>query len=257
MRLLFLFEWLARFFHLGAALRIQRLIRGRAKYKAGQKGTVFVHMCAYNGQDTIREAVQSMRAQSHSEWHLLITDDASTDDTWSVIQQLADEDDRIEVARMPENLYQNGKSNRNVGLVSFLAGNWDFYTILDQDDVAEGNWLERCLMIDWKGVYALRMWNARYDLNLQKKFYEYPTAAQIMVPRKGLVGMKYRRSTGVPVDTDFLYRLEYRAVKSFEAIVVAPFLCQKMRFSETNQTANPEAVTIGRWAFFWKYFWSA
>lgn len=214
-------------------------------------------MCAYNGAKTIREAVQSLQAQSHSEWHLLITDDASTDETWSMIQELADEDDRIEVARMPENLYQNGKSHRNVGLVSFLAGNWDFYTILDQDDVAERHWLERCLMLDWKGVYALRMWNARYDRDLEQKFYEYPAAAQIMVPRKGLVGMRYRRNTGIPVDTDFLYRLEYRAVKSFKAIVVAPFLCQRMRFAETNQTANPESVTIGRLGFFCRYFWSS
>ena len=158
---------------------------------------------------------------------------------------------------MPENLYQNGKSHRNVGLTSFLAGNWDFYTVLDQDDVAEKDWLERCLKLDWRGVYALRMWNARYDIALQKKLFEYPAAAQIMVPRSGLQKMKYRRNVGVPVDTDFLYRLEYKAVKSFKAIVVAPFLCQRMRYSETNQSANPEAVTIGRWGFFRKYFWSA
>ena len=69
--------------------------------------------------------------------------------------------------------------------------------------------------------------------------------------------MRYRRNGGVPVDTDFLYRLEYKAVKSFKAIVVAPFLCQRMRYAETNQNANPGSVTIGRWGFFWKYFWSA
>lgn len=257
-RTLFLLEWLARFFHLGMGIRIQSLMRQRVKQATKKSSaSVFVHMCAYNGVEVIESAVNSMLAQSHQNWHLFISDDASTDETWGLIEQISDYDDRIQVERLPNNLYQSGKSHRNIGLSRFKEGMWDYYAILDQDDVAERDWLARCLGLDWNGVSVLRMWNARYDWSLEHHKYEYPTAAQIMVPRTELIGIEYRRGSGLPVDTDFLYRMEFRAVKKFKAVVVAPFLCQRMRFSETNQTANPETVSITRWAFFRKYFWNA
>lgn len=253
----FFLEWLLRFFHLGLALRVQRQIRRTIQKKNGTQASVFVHMCTYNGVATIEQAVKSMISQSHTDWYLFISDDASTDSTWKLIQELSQEDARIEVTLMSQNLHSSGKAHRNIGLQKFFEGHWDYYTILDQDDVAEKRWLQRCLNLNWEGLMAMRMWNARYDVSLERKLYEYPAAAQLMVSRRGLEGMEYRRGTGVPVDTDFLFRLEFRAIKRFQAIVVAPFLCQKMRFSETNQTANLEPTTIGRWGFFWKYFWSA
>lgn len=259
-RFVFLLEWLLRFFHLGSALRLQKFNRNRLCYVndvSDEKISVFIHMCAYNGVATIREAVDSVLNQTHENWYLFISDDASSDDTWALIQELAGNDDRIEGLHLTQNIYSRGLSHRNVGRERFIEGSWDMYTVLDQDDVAERDWLANCLRLNWKGVSVLRMWNARFDSDLVVKRFEYPAAAQIMVPRRELAHLVYRRCHGMPADTDFLLRLEFRAVKQFKSVVVAPFVCQKMRFTGMNQSANTEEVTIGQWGFFWKYFWSA
>lgn len=67
-------------------------------------------MGAYNAALTLPEAIETIQAQTYSDWELIIFDDGSTDDTMSVAQRYAAEDDRIRV-------FSNG---RNLGLAPTL-----------------------------------------------------------------------------------------------------------------------------------------
>lgn len=71
---------------------------------------ISVLMGAYNTADTLPEAIQSIQAQTFTDWELIIFDDGSSDDTLSVAQRFAAEDNRVIV-------YSNG---RNLGLAPTL-----------------------------------------------------------------------------------------------------------------------------------------
>jgi glycosyltransferase involved in cell wall biosynthesis len=58
---------------------------------------VIVVLSAYNGARHIAEQIESIRAQSFTDWKLVVRDDGSTDDTVDIVNSLSARDDRIEL----------------------------------------------------------------------------------------------------------------------------------------------------------------
>lgn len=58
---------------------------------------VSVILPAYNAEKTIREAVDSVLSQTYDCFELIIIDDASTDGTKAIIEELALKDPRIKI----------------------------------------------------------------------------------------------------------------------------------------------------------------
>src|SRR5262245_26084808 len=54
---------------------------------------------AYNEEQYIRECVDSVLAQSYQNWHLVIVDNASTDQTFDIIQAYLAKDNRLSIVR--------------------------------------------------------------------------------------------------------------------------------------------------------------
>lgn len=101
-------------------------------YKKG----VSVLMPAYNSAKYIDQAIQSILAQTFSNFELIIINDGSTDNTHQVISSFSDE--RIKY-------YQN---NGNKGLIYtrnklIELSNFEFIAFLDSDDLAENTRLEK------------------------------------------------------------------------------------------------------------------
>lgn len=88
---------------------------------------VSVIMPTYNRGRSISRAIESVRAQTHAAWELLIVDDGSTDDTFSVIDSFAS-DPRIRLLRQD---HRGVSAARNTGLLN-ARGEWIFY--LDSDN---------------------------------------------------------------------------------------------------------------------------
>lgn len=63
---------------------------------------VSVIMPAYNAEEYISEAVQSVMAQTYENWELLIIDDCSTDSTANIVKQFSDVDSRITLYSNPK-----------------------------------------------------------------------------------------------------------------------------------------------------------
>ena len=57
----------------------------------------------HNSARFIRETLDAILAQTHTNWELLITDDASTDDTCEIIEAYQGKDDRIKLFKLEEN----------------------------------------------------------------------------------------------------------------------------------------------------------
>ena len=80
-------------------------------------------MPAYNGERYLREAIDSVLAQTFSDFELVIVDDRSSDQSFSIAQSYAAKDHRIRLER----------NNHNLGLVN----NWNRCV-----DLAKGEWIK-------------------------------------------------------------------------------------------------------------------
>lgn len=88
---------------------------------------VSVLMPAYNAELYIKEAIESIVAQTYTNWELLVCDDGSTDRTLSVIETFSD-------ARIKK--FKNERNVGNLATMNFLLGECrgDLITMLDADD---------------------------------------------------------------------------------------------------------------------------
>lgn len=91
---------------------------------------VSIMMATYNRASFIREAIDSALTQSYTNWELIVLDDASTDDTATIVRNYAAHDARIIYAPAERNL--GIAKNRNRG---FALMHSDLVAVLDSDDL--------------------------------------------------------------------------------------------------------------------------
>ena len=97
---------------------------------AWKPGLVSVVMPAHNSQGLLSESVQSVLAQTYSEWELVLVDDASRDGTLALARQLASGDPRIRVLPLEQNVGVAEARNRGIG-----AASGQYLAFLDSDDL--------------------------------------------------------------------------------------------------------------------------
>lgn len=95
-----------------------------------KKGLVSIIMPAFNAEKYIVDAIASVKNQSYSEWELLVINDASTDLTAQLVQDLAANDSRIKYILLEFN--QGVASARNKGLE---LSDGQYVAFLDSDDM--------------------------------------------------------------------------------------------------------------------------
>ncbi|MBR3055278.1 MAG: glycosyltransferase family 2 protein, partial [Streptococcus sp.] len=93
---------------------------------------VNIVLSTYNGAKFLSEQIDSIQAQTFTDWQLLIRDDGSTDKTRDIIKASALKDERIKFIDEPE--------KKNLGVInSFYKlikhDRADYYFFCDQDDV--------------------------------------------------------------------------------------------------------------------------
>ncbi len=154
-----------------------------------QVPAVSVVMPAYNAAAYIRQAIESILAQTLQDFELIILDDCSTDGTWSIVQAYAQREPRIVAVRNDKNLGIAGNRNKGVSLArgKFLA--WQ-----DADDISLPTRLEKqCRYLaqypqvgivggflqffDERGFHGVRRYAAE-DAELRKHIFRYSPVAQ-------------------------------------------------------------------------------
>lgn len=98
---------------------------------------VSVIMPAWNAEATVRKAAQSILNQTWRNLELLIVDDASSDGTWAILQEIAQRDSRVRIARNKANVGPYVSKNIALGEAK---GEW--ITGHDADDWAHSQRLE-------------------------------------------------------------------------------------------------------------------
>jgi glycosyltransferase EpsE len=96
-----------------------------------KKPRVSVVMPTHNRGALLSRAIESVRAQTFSDWELVVTDDASTDDTWQMLEKWAARDSRIKPRRNATNQYPDISKILNDGLA---RAEGEYIARLDDDD---------------------------------------------------------------------------------------------------------------------------
>lgn len=100
---------------------------------------VSIGLPTYNGAKTLERSIQSVLQQKYTTWELIISDNASTDDTGLICRSYSQQDSRIHYHRQAEN---QGASN-NFSAVLRLAQGEYFMWLADDDWLCE-DFLIRC-----------------------------------------------------------------------------------------------------------------
>lgn len=77
-------------------------------------GLVSIIMPSYNCAKFVRQTLESILAQTYSNWELLITDDCSTDNTSGIIREYADKDNRIKLFVLHQNVGAGMARNNSI-----------------------------------------------------------------------------------------------------------------------------------------------
>jgi glycosyltransferase involved in cell wall biosynthesis len=67
------------------------------------KPRISIVMGVCNGEETLRDTIQSIIAQTISDWEFILVDDASTDSTPQILKSYEVQDSRLRVVRQPQN----------------------------------------------------------------------------------------------------------------------------------------------------------
>ncbi len=184
---------------------------------------VSVIIPVYNRETTIGRAIDSVLAQTYSDWELILADDGSSDQTVQVVSSY--DDPRIHLVRRPQN--GGNAAARNTGLDNASG---DYIAFLDSDDTYEPQFLEKSLSnpelsgeagFSWVGTQQVDIdgtttdkpcWQpkAKYWNNPYHFFHELNigTGKGIVLRRACIEGgMRFDERLKVAVDTDFFLRL--------------------------------------------------
>lgn len=133
---------------------------------------VSIIMPAYNSAQFIRHAVESVLAQTYTDWELLIVDDGSTDNTAEIIASYQDE--RIHMMRNELNL--GAALSRNKAL---REAKGKYIAFLDADDLWLPEKLEKQLAFMQQNGYAFTFTDYRIineDGTPQNKILHMPAS---------------------------------------------------------------------------------
>lgn len=98
----------------------------------GENQLISIALCTYNGEKYITEQLNSILEQSYQNLEIILVDDGSTDQTFSILQDFQRKDQRIRLYQNEKNLGFNANFNHALSLTT-----GDYIAIADQDDIWE------------------------------------------------------------------------------------------------------------------------
>lgn len=94
---------------------------------------ITIIMAVYNGQEYIREQLESLKDQTYTEWRLVIRDDRSSDKTVEIVKKFSDEVEQEVIFKVNEK--PSGSAKNNFALLINDAKESDYVMFCDQDDI--------------------------------------------------------------------------------------------------------------------------
>jgi glycosyltransferase involved in cell wall biosynthesis len=119
-----------------------------------------VGLPVYNGEKYLAESLEALLGQSYENFELIISDNASTDDTGAICQRYEKQDSRVRYFRQPRNI---GLAPNHNFVVEKASG--ELFKWASNDDLYARDLLERCVeaLDEYPRVVLAHSWTARID----------------------------------------------------------------------------------------------
>ena len=124
-------------------------------------------MPTYNAGAYLALAIESVQAQTHKNWELIIVDDCSTDTTWGTARNFAEYDPRIKVLRNTATL--GIPKNRKK---SYEASTGNYVAHFDQDDLLE-RWAIEEMLREFARTKVSMLYSDRLNIDEKGAFIGY------------------------------------------------------------------------------------
>jgi len=121
---------------------IDRTTDSRADFLTDRSPVVSVIIPVFNSRSTLPSAIESAVRQSLRDIEILVIDDGSTDESFSIARKMATTDQRIRAISLGRNCGKPKAMNHAVGLV---RGDW--VAVLDADDTFQPRRLEKLVSL--------------------------------------------------------------------------------------------------------------
>ena len=187
-------------------------------------GLVSVLMSVYNGASTLEKAAASVLTQTYRDLELILCDDASTDDTWRIMQRIAAQDARATIFQNKTNLGLGASLNE---CLSRARG--EYIARQDADDISDPDRIERTMdfllssgapyaacgvrVFDDTGVWSTRQYPQKITKHIiaQKNPFFHPTMIFRRAVLESVNGYRAAPETRRTEDYDLVMRLLQRA----------------------------------------------
>lgn len=123
---------------------------------------VTVGLPVFNSAGSLKASAESILGQTHEDLELIISDNASTDETWDVCLALAREDDRVRTFRHPRNL---GIAENWNSVVRAARG--DFFKWASASDICKPTFIGACLELLHRDPGAVLAFSEAEHFDLQ------------------------------------------------------------------------------------------
>jgi glycosyltransferase involved in cell wall biosynthesis len=169
------------------------------------KKTILVVMPVYNSEATLADAIKSILRQRYKDLHLVIVDDASTDNSLEIAKSFL-RDPRVTVYHNKKNM--GAYYSRNYGLYAFRDEKWGYFTTHDADDISYSTRYLSMLKLFNKRVNAVQDTFIRKDLKTKVTINAELTMAHAMFSRSVFDKIGYFGDTRFGGDWEHWMRLK-------------------------------------------------
>jgi rhamnosyltransferase len=106
---------------------------------------ILIVLASFNGANFLHQQLDSLIAQTETQWYLLIRDDGSTDNSLEIIRQYSKKDERVHFLSDDRGSTGSAQGNFSILLKAAYEIGAPYIFCCDQDDVWESNKLELVL----------------------------------------------------------------------------------------------------------------
>lgn len=181
---------------------------------------VSIIMGVYNGQDTLKECINSIVAQTYQNWEFIICNDCSSDETLHILEEFPKKEDRIIILNNSKNLRLAASLNK-----CLQVAKGKYIARMDADDESLPDRLEKqiaflenhpeydvvgcnCLIFDGNGNQGIRKRHEIPDVNvlLRDVPFSHPTIMMKKDVYDVLGGYTVSKETVRAEDLDLWFR---------------------------------------------------
>ena len=181
---------------------------------------ISVIMGVYNNENTIEKCIDSVEAQTFSDWEFIICDDGSEDATYEILKRRSDADPRIKLVRNINNMHLALSLNRCLARAS-----GKYIARMDGDDEClpdrfetEAAFLDRypeyaavgsgCFIVSDRGCEGIRLYRERPDASVMlcSNPFCHPSIMMRSEVYRALGGYRVSKETTRAEDLDLWFR---------------------------------------------------